>query len=90
MSGYINLDLQYKRAMLINFHAAVIAYDLLEKMSGVAKEEWMDEIAANATEYIDTLSYEALERAVATLQEGHDGALDQWVHIEKEEFSETA
>lgn len=41
MSDYIQLDMEYKRELLVNFQFVMFAYLALEHISGASKEDWM-------------------------------------------------
>lgn len=79
MTNYLDLDMDYKRELLVNFQAAMFAYLALEHVSGASKEDWMQRIIADANDVVDNLSDEQVERLIDSINDQHNGITQPWV-----------
>lgn len=82
MSNYLDLDMEYKRELLVNFQSAMFAYIALEEISGAKKEDWMERIITDANNVVDELSDEQVNCLIDGIQDQHRGVTQPWVqHI---------
>lgn len=79
MTNYRDLDMDYKRELLVNFQSAMFTYVALEHISKVAKEEWMEQMVADANDVVDGLSDEQVERLIDGINDQHNGVTQPWV-----------
>jgi hypothetical protein len=79
MTNYRDLDMEYKRELLVNFQSAMFAYLALEHISGGAKEDWMERIVTDANDVVDSLSDEEVERLIDRINDQHNGVTQPWV-----------
>ena len=78
MSDYLQLDMEYKRELLVNFQAAMFAFAALEHISGAPKEDWIKQIVGESNNVVDEMSEEEVERLIKEMHDQHLGATQPW------------
>lgn len=79
---YTELDLEHKRALVINFQAATFAFAALESLSGAAKEEWISQILNLANQAVDSLTDEQVEHVIQSVEDQQSyGVTHPWVTV---------
>lgn len=79
---YTQLDLEHKRALLLNFQSATFAFAALESVTGASKEEWVTQIIALADQAVGSLTDKQVEHVIQSVedQQSH-GVTYHWVTV---------
>lgn len=79
MTDYNQLNMEYKRELLVNFQSAMSAFLALEQVSGAVKEEWIKQIFREANNVVDELTDQEVEKLIKEMQDQHHGVTQPWV-----------
>ena len=82
--NYTNLDIEHKRAFLINLRILSIACILLAEAKGGTKEMWEEVMGENATQDIDNMSDTKIEEIIATIEKHQGSSVKGVVKIYKQ------
>lgn len=75
MSNYTQLDIDHKRALLLQMHIISLTFNVLESLSGEPQQEWIREITKIANLYVNGLSDRAVEDLIVEIQNKHNSAI---------------